>query len=545
MENIKEICNDYLDNKYGMEELSKKYHIGKKKIRKILLDNNIPIKSKGGQKEDCTFIINTNEEKYPKLDNKKYIVYDENTDFQTNDIDNSSGILTSYIHKQYNIQIPSLYYRKKYYKQTGMLWWEQWLKVKIEDNNNIKCPYCEWYTNDINNNSGALKKHLEKEHNIDILTFLKEYPDFKEFFKTKDNTKILQFETNTNNYVICKICGKKLTQITNRHLCKHGITKEQYIEKYQTNNLFCKRLHNIYSSKAIIHNMNSNFVKTSKGEIEILNYIKELGFSCKSNRTILNGKEIDMFIPSLKIGFEYNGLLWHTEKYGKDKNYHIDKLNQCLAKGIKLYQIYEDEYELHKNIVLEKIKHILKKDNKTKINGRKCVIKIIKKEEAKHFLDKYHLQGFVNSNVYLGCFYKDIIVGVMTFKKINQEWELTRFATDYNYNCRGVGGKLFSYFKNNYNFTIIKSFADRRWTVDFNNLYTNLGFKLDKILKPDYYYYNSKVNRYKRFHKFLFRKKILVRKYNLDEKLTESEMVKILGYEKIWNCGLLKYVYKK
>ena len=97
----------------------------------------------------------------------------------------------------------------------------------------------------------------------------------------------------------------------------------------------------------------------------------------------------------------------------------------------------------------------------------------------------------------------------MSFKrerKGSDKWELTRFATDITKHCVGVGGKLFKYFIINYNPSEVKSFADRRWTFDKNNnLYTKLGFKLDKILKPDYKYVIENIN--KRFHKFNFRKK--------------------------------------
>ena len=62
---------------------------------------------------------------------------------------------------------------------------------------------------------------------------------------------------------------------------------------------------------------------------------------------------------------------------------------------------------------------------------------------------------------------------------------------------------------------------------------------------PDYRYYNTNIDRYKRWHKFGFRKKILLKKYpnNLTENMTETEMVKILGYDKIWDCGLIKYIW--
>ena len=71
-----------------------------------------------------------------------------------------------------------------------------------------------------------------------------------------------------------------------------------------------------------------------------------------------------------------------------------------------------------------------------------------------------------------------------------------------------------------------------------------LGFSLEKILSPDYMYFNYN-NGCERKHKFGFRKQILHKKYNLPLTMTENEMTKELGYEKIWNCGLLKYVWKQ
>ena len=59
-------------------------------------------------------------------------------------------------------------------------------------------------------------------------------------------------------------------------------------------------------------------------------------------------------------------------------------------------------------------------------------------------------------------------------------------------------------------------------------------------IRPSYYY----VKNNKRYHKFGFRKQILNKKYGLPMTMTESEMAKTLGYEKIWDCGLYKYVWK-
>lgn len=284
----------------------------------------------------------------------------------------------------------------------------------------------------------------------------------------------------------------------------------------------------------------------SYGEDEIVNILSHHLKVEKNNRTVLNGFELDIYIPSHNIAIEYNGLRWHSEEFGKDKYYHLNKTLQCKEKGIKLIHVFEDEYINSKKIVLNKIKHILGiSEELPKIMGRKCVIEEINNDTAKSFLNTYHIQGYSRSTVHLGAVCGDELIAVMSFKKETKEclkWELTRFASHNNYICQGVGGKLFKYFIKNYKAQEVKSFADRRWTLnEEDNLYTKLGFELTQILPPDYRY----IEHNKRMHKFGFRKQILNKKYGLPLTMTEKEMVDSLGIKKIWDCGLLKYVWKQ
>jgi hypothetical protein len=286
----------------------------------------------------------------------------------------------------------------------------------------------------------------------------------------------------------------------------------------------------------------------SRGETELYEYICSLIGKENvehSNREILNGYEIDIYIPRLKIGIEYNGLKWHSDKF-RDRNYHLMKTNLANEKDVKLIQLFEDEYIQHKDIVLSKIRRLLHIDKDTpSIMARKCNIKIIEKNNAKNFLDKNHIQGYKGCSVAIGCFYNEALIGVMTFEQYSDEWILNRFATDNNFICQGVGGKLFSFFVKNYNPTVVKSFADLRWTINKdNNLYTKLGFEVDEILKPDYKYVNSS-HPTERIHKFNFRKKIISKHYDLDYNETESKLTEKLGYYKIWDCGLIRYKWIK
>lgn len=137
----------------------------------------------------------------------------------------------------------------------------------------------------------------------------------------------------------------------------------EFKEKFPTFTTFSKTTQEKLAKcaeKANLHMTKNRYI--SKDEREVRDYITdELGFQTEFNRQVLIGKEIDILIPSAKIGIEYNGLKWHSEWFAhKDKNYHLDKTIKCNEKGIGLIQIFEDEYIERKELVQNKIKHILK-----------------------------------------------------------------------------------------------------------------------------------------------------------------------------------------
>ena len=282
---------------------------------------------------------------------------------------------------------------------------------------------------------------------------------------------------------------------------------------------------------------------TSSVEVEIKDYIQNtLGIEIvERDRKLLDGLESDIIVPSKKLAIEYNGLYWHSETQGKDKNYHLHKTELAESKGYHLIHIFEDEWLEHKKLVLNKIRHFLGKDlDKTVIGARKCTIKTVSKDEAEPFLTTYHIQGFVLSTAYYGAFYEDKLVGVMTFKQEKKgEWNLTRFATDTSYRLPGLANKIFRQFLKDCEPIEVKTFLDRRWSHGDVNVYDRMEFRLEDILPPDYRY----IVRNQRLHKFGFRKQILAKRYDLPLTMTEREMTEQLGFHRIWDCGLYKYVW--
>ena len=378
-------------------------------------------------------------------------------------------------------------------------------------------------------------------------------PEHGEFWQTPSNhmygygcakcANSLNAENHTSNTDIFIEKAKLI------HLNKYDYSKVKYINNRTKVCIICPE-HGEFWQTPDAHLSNKGCPKCgrvmSNPEDEIVNVLDKF-CSQQRNHTILKGKELDIFIPSLKIGIEYNGLRWHSEEFGKDHRYHLDKLNKCNEQGIKLIQIFEDEWINHRKICESKLRQICGLNTNPKIFGRKCEIReISNKNEAYDFLDKNHIQGRTVCTVALGAYHQEELVGIMTFKREKEGyWDLNRFATDINYQCIGIGGKLFKHFVRKYPFIEVKSFADRRWTTDpTNNLYTKLGFEFDSYVPPTYWYYNPKVDRYKRFHKFGFRKQSLHNQYGLPLEMTEREMTTTLGYTRIWDCGLIKYIYK-
>jgi hypothetical protein len=281
----------------------------------------------------------------------------------------------------------------------------------------------------------------------------------------------------------------------------------------------------------------------SESQKELFNFIKQNydGEIIFNYRKIIYPHEIDIYLPQLNIGFEYNGIFWHSDKF-KDNNYHLRKMNKCIEKGIHLIQIWEDDFLFKKEIIKSRVLNILNK-TPNKIWARKCEIKEIDKKISKNFLENNHIQGDCNDLIRLGLYYNHELVNCMTFSKLristghkNKKdiYELTRYCNLINTNVVGGASKLMNYFIKNYEPKKIISYCDRFWSN--GNLYTKLGFELKNITKPNYFY----VIKNKRSSRFNWRKSELIKKGH-DPNLTEFEIMESLGYNKVYDCGSFLY----
>lgn len=267
-----------------------------------------------------------------------------------------------------------------------------------------------------------------------------------------------------------------------------------------------------------------------------------------NSRKIIPPFEVDVYLPEHNLGIELNGMYWHGELNGKDKNYHLNKTLLSHEKGIQLIHILDEEIINKPEIVLSKLRNKLNILT-TRIYARKCVVKKIGGNVKKQFLTTTHLQGGnTKDSINLGLYYDDKLISVMSFakRKITRGepmWEISRFASELNTQVVGGFSKLFKYFTKNYKPQKLITYADLRWsTFDVNKtVYSKTGFKFINRTPPNYWYFYRPNNKEK-FHRYTFRKNKLVSE-GFDHNKTEWEIMKERGFDRIWDCGNLKYEY--
>ena len=275
-------------------------------------------------------------------------------------------------------------------------------------------------------------------------------------------------------------------------------------------------------------------------ELELLEYIKSV-YKGKVIKSYRDGLELDIYLPELNLGFEFNGLYWHSELF-KDKSYHLDKTKYFNKKNIRVIHIWEDDWDFRKDIVKSQIKNWLGLIE-NKIFARKCYIKEIDSvKEYKDFLNKNHIQGYTSASIKIGLFHEEELVSLMTFDKfegrkkmLENEWNLSRFCNKLNYSVIGGASKLLKYFIKNYSVKRLISFSDNSWSE--GNLYKKLGFDLKSQSYPNYSYLIDK----KRSNKQKWKKSNLI-KMGFDKNLSESKIMEDkFGAYKIFDCGQNKF----
>ena len=211
--------------------------------------------------------------------------------------------------------------------------------------------------------------------------------------------------------------------------------------------------------------------KTFNAEYEIIEFIKSLNFKYITNdRKILQGKELDIYVPQANLAIEHNGVYWHSTNAGKNHLYHLSKTIICEQNNISLLHIFDFEWINNKDIVCALIKHKLKYN----INiPDDFYISIVDEKLKNEFLLKNHLFGIVESNLNIGLFIDGKLNQLLTFF----DSEITSFTFDIDSEFKISFKEIFDFYIREYDPNFVKISIDRRY--DFKDIFLNLGFHIN------------------------------------------------------------------
>lgn len=216
-----------------------------------------------------------------------------------------------------------------------------------------------------------------------------------------------------------------------------------------------------------------------------------------------------------------------------DKNYHKHKSELAVSNGYRCIHVWDWD---NKQLVINQL------ERRSRIYARSCTVQKIDKAVAAKFINQYHLQGYVRSEINLGLFFNNSLVSVMTFGKPRYnkkyEYELLRYCSSHQV----VGGaeKLFSWFVNHNSPKSIISYCDMSKFT--GNVYNQLHFNLLAV-NVSKHWYNMRTH--KHITDNLLRQRGFDQLFGTDYgKGTSNEKLMLdNGFVEIYDAGQATYVW--
>lgn len=406
-------------------------------------------------------------------------------------------------------------------------------------------------------------------------------------------SEFIYVDAHTKGIIICPIHGKFSQSYTDHYLLSHkcpgcaGVvkltnddfisralllhndkydySKTNYISSNEKVLVTCKE-HGDFEVFASNHTHKqsgcpkcSNHI--SKAQIEIYEFVKSF-----DNSTILEDREsysglfLDIFIPNKKLVIEYNGCYWHAINNSKTTRFkkpsHLyDKMKQIQSHGLRVINIYEDEWLNNRMQIEQIIKNALGVID-YRIYARKCSIYSIETNDPrwekyiKPFFNKYHHQGlnYKPNGIAYCLIYNKQIQACAYFgetKYHNQsECELIRFATRLDIKVVGGLSKLVKNFlKCNPQVKSISSFCDARFFT--GDGYIKAGFKFISHSPPGFDVIIPNNNGMMRKHRSIIIKNKLVKYFSQEELQTKTQMelAENIGWYCVPDCGQLLFKF--
>ena len=253
--------------------------------------------------------------------------------------------------------------------------------------------------------------------------------------------------------------------------------------------------------------------------------------------------------------------------YGVCNPFESDEIKDKIREtNLSRYGVYNPA----KNDVIKNKISVKSKQNSGRSIAKARITKLKKYDDANHvnkakhestMLERYGVKhnwqnGELRDNYYATMLSKygvkhplqsDSIKAKAIYRKRSNSFDDIRYSytdltilTTINYNIPGLFSKMLSRFIKDHNPKRIISFADRRYTFRYNNVYINNGFSFVKMTKPNYWYFKRNIGILR--HRFNFIKSTLKDKLDtFDPNKSEYENMLNNGWFRIFDCGNLRY----
>lgn len=190
----------------------------------------------------------------------------------------------------------------------------------------------------------------------------------------------------------------------------------------------------------------------SQPELDIIGIIEAAGHKAEIHYrpAWMKGKELDIYVPDLKLAVEYCGSHVHNvdrNVFGaepKHKQYHYDKWKACRDNGVTLITIYDFLWMTNRDKIVQMLNHKLQKADR-RVYARQCEIVELDRATCWDFVKANHIEGtgvWKYSCTYKGLTYKGELVAVM----VEQDNDIKRSCTKQGVAVIGGVSRLFKSF---------------------------------------------------------------------------------------------------
>lgn len=274
----------------------------------------------------------------------------------------------------------------------------------------------------------------------------------------------------------------------------------------------------------------------SQPELDIISIIEAAGYKAEHRYrpAWMQGKELDIYVPALKLAIEYCGSHVHNvdrNVFGaepKHKQYHYDKWKACRDNGVTLITVYDFLWETNRDKIERMLKHKLQKADR-RVYARNCEVVELDRATCWDFVKTNHIEGtgvWKYSCTYKGLTYKGELVAVM----VEQDKDIKRSCTLSGTAVVGGVSKLFKQFPKG---TTMMTTNDTGSSGDY-------GIRIKKFTLR-YWWVNLRTH--EAFTRRACQKHTLESKFGVPVgDMTEVQYMTAQGYVRVFDSGLSYFV---